>query len=98
MAEYYNKTNVNKNFTKEDIYFMICTGETSCSDIIGKQILPRNEESGPTIEWKYGFLLEGVKEGKCLVLDNINEVASQVTERCNNLFDLDLNSEETLFF
>ena len=98
MAEYYNKK-VNENFTKDNIDFMICTGETSCSDIIGKQILSRNEESGlTTIEWKYGFLLEGVREGKCLVLDNINEVPSQVKERCNNLFDLDLNSEETLYF
>ena len=98
MAEYYNKKYFN-NFEKENIDFMICTSETSCSDIIGKQILIKNEESGLTsIEWKYGFLLEGIKEGKCLVLDNINEVPSQVTERANNLFDLNLNSKEILYF
>jgi len=54
-------------------------------------ILSKKEESGLTlIEWKYGFLLEGVRKGKCIVLDNINEIPSQVTERANNLFDMDL--------
>ena len=100
MAEYYNnKKYAERKFTKKDIDFMICTEETSCSDIIGKQILSKNEKTGLTvIEWKYGFLLEGIKEGKCLVLDNINEVSSQVTERANNLFDLNFNSKEKLFF
>ena len=99
MAEYYNKKYIDEKLTKKDIDFMICTEETSCSDIIGKQILSKNEESGFTvIEWKYGFLLEGVKTGKCIVLDNINEVSSQVTERANNLFDLNFNSKEQLFF
>ena len=110
MAEYYNKKhfenfekenkdNKETKIGKENIDFMICTSETSCSDMIGKQILLKNEKSGLTsIEWKYGFLLEGIKEGKCIVLDNINEVSSQVTERANNLFDLNLNSKEALFF
>ena len=44
---------------------MICTEETSCADLIGKQILNRKEDSGQSIiEWKYGFLLNGIKEGK----------------------------------
>ena len=99
MAEFYNKKKFNKDSKKEDIDFMICTSETSCSDIIGKQILLKNEEDGLTfIEWKYGFLLEGVREGKCIVLDNINEIQSQVTERANNLFDLNLNSKDNLYF
>ena len=100
MAEYYNnKIFPNDKSSKNNVDFMICTEETSCSDIIGKQILTKKEESGLTmIEWKYGFLLEGVKAGKCLVLDNINEVNSQVTERANNLFDLNFNSKEKLYF
>ena len=49
MAEYYNKKIFkNPNLEKTDIDFMICTSETSCSDIIGKQTLSRNEESGLT--------------------------------------------------
>ena len=102
MAEYYNKNNnvcESDKAPKEDIDFMICTEQTSFSDIIGKQILSKKEESGLTlIEWKYGFLLEGVRKGKCIVLDNINEIPSQVTERANNLFDMDFNSKDTLYF
>ena len=102
MAEYYNKKYKkydNDESAKSDIDFMICTEETSVSDIIGKQILSKKYDSGLTmIEWKYGFLLEGVKEGKCLVLDNINEISSQVTERANNLFDLNFNFKEKKYF
>ena len=98
MAEYYNKKYVDSKLTKTDIDFMICTSETSCSDIIGKQMLSKEDSGLTSIEWKYGFLLNGVKEGKCIVLDNINEVQSQVTERANNLFDLNLNSKESLYF
>ena len=58
MAEYYNKKYFD-DFEKENIDFMICTSETSCPDITGKQILIKNEESGLTsIELKYCFLLE----------------------------------------
>ena len=59
---------------------MICTEETSCADLIGKQILSKKKDSGQSIiEWSYGFLLNGIKEGKCLVFDSINEVSSQIT-------------------
>ena len=99
MAEYYNKKFVDEKYGKLDIDFMICTEETSCADLIGKQILNKKKESGqPIIEWKNGFLLNGIKEGKCLVFDCINEISSQVTERANNLFDLNLNSNKKLFF
>ena len=98
MAEYYNKK-VDEKYGKLDVDFMICTEETSCADLIGKQILNRKKESGqPIIEWKNGFLLNGIKEGKCIVFDCINEISSQVTERANNLFDLNLNSNKKLFF
>ena len=39
-----------------------------------------------------------LKKGNVSFLDNINEVQSQVTERANNLFDLNLNSKESLYF
>ena len=102
MAEYYNKKNnvcEKDKAAKEDVDFMICTEQTSFSDIIGKKKKKKKEESGLTmIEWKYGFLLEGLRKGKCIVLDNINEIPSQVTERTNNLFDIDFNSKDTLYF
>jgi len=98
IAEYYNKS-IDKKYGKKDVDFMICTEETSCADLIGKQKLSRKKESGQsTIEWEYGFLSKGIKEGKCLVFDCINEISSQVTERANNLFDLNLNSNKKLFF
>ena len=98
MAEYYNKT-VDYQYGKKDVDFMICTEETSCADLIGKQKLSRKKESRqPIIEWENGFLLKGIKNGKCLVFDCINEISSQVTERANNLFDLNLNSNKKLFF
>ena len=99
MAEYYNKKYVNDKYEKLDVDFMICTEETSCSDLIGKQILCKKKESGKSLlEWNDGFLLKGIKEGKCLVFDSINEISSKVTERANNLFDLILNSEKALYF
>jgi midasin (ATPase involved in ribosome maturation) len=99
MAEYYNKKYVDKKYEKSDVDLIICTDETSCADLIGKQILSKKKESGQqNIEWNYGFLLNGIKEGKCLVFDNINEISSQITERANNLFDLNLNSEKDLYF
>ena len=99
MAEYYNKKYVNDRYGKLDVDFMICTEETSCSDLIGKQILSKKKESGQSIlEWNCGFLLNGIKEGKCIVFDSINEISSQITERANNLFDLNLNSDKPLYF
>ena len=99
IAEYYNKKYVNPNYGKEDVDLMICSEETSCADLIGKQILSKKEESGQSIiEWNYGFLLKGIKEGKCLVFDCIDEISSQVTERANNLFDLNLKSPKDLYF
>ena len=99
MAEYYNKKYVDEKYEKSDVDLIICTEETSCADLIGKQILSKKKESGQSIiEWNFGFLLKGIKEGKCLVFDNINEISSQVTERANNLFDLNLKSENDLYF
>ena len=67
--------------------------------IFGKQILIKKKESGQsTIDWNYGFLLNGIKEGKCIVFECINEISSQVTERANNLFDLNLKSDKKLYF
>ena len=99
MAEYYNKKNVDMKYGKSDVDLIICTEETSCADLIGKQILNKKKESGQSIiEWNNGFLLNGIKEGKCLVFDSINEISSQIIERANNLFDLNLDSEKDLFF
>ena len=57
--------------------------------IFGKQILIKKKESGQsTIDWNYGFLLNGIKEGKCIVFECINEISSQVTERANTINSL----------
>ena len=39
------------------------------------------------IEWKEGFLTKSIKEGNIVLLDNLQEASSKVTERLNCLLD-----------
>ena len=82
-----NKDNKSNN----NYYHFICTEETKCSDLIGYHN-PKNEEeinSGDDaiMEWKEGFLTRAIKEGKIVILDNLHEANSTITERLNALLD-----------
>ena len=74
---------------ESNYYHFICTEETKCSDLIGYHS-PKKEKinQGESImEWKDGFLTESIKEGKIVILDNLQEANSTVTERLNGLLD-----------
>ena len=91
-----NKDNILDN----NYYHFICTEETKCSDLIGYNT-PKNEEEinngdDTIMEWKEGFLTKSIKEGKIVILDNLHEANSTITERLNGLLDFkyDENKEK----
>ena len=83
VAQWYNN-----NSEKE--YFCICTEETKCSDLIGKQ-KPSNNE---LIKWIPGFLTEAVEKGFCCVLDNFDQAPSTVAEKLNGLLDQKFDNDD----
>ena len=88
------------SFNDNNYYHFICTEGTKCSDLIGYHIPSTEKElnQGETImEWKEGFLTESIKEGKVVILDNLNEANSTVTERLNDLLDFKYDSKERKF-
>ena len=83
IAKFYSKSN-------EDFYHFICTEETKCSDLIGCHSPKKEQDINKTeniLEWKEGFLTDSVKNGKIVILDNLQEANSIVTERLNSLLD-----------
>ena len=85
------KNENNKEEDKNNYYHFICTEETKCSDVIGYNT-PKTEEeinngNDTIIEWKEGFLTKSIKEGKIVILDNLHEANSTITERLNALLD-----------
>ena len=71
-------------------YHFICTEETKCSDLIGyhsPKKLKTITNYKEILEWKEGFLIKSIKEGKIVILDNLQETNSTVTERLNGLLD-----------
>ena len=85
------KNENNEEEDKNNYYHFICTEETKCSDVIGYNT-PKTEEeinngNDTIIEWKEGFLTKSIKEGKIVILDNLHEANSTITERLNALLD-----------
>ena len=50
------------------------------------------------MKWEDGFLTLSIIQGKCCVLDNIEEAPATITERLNGLLDKNLNVESDLIF
>ncbi|KAH0800171.1 Dynein heavy chain, cytoplasmic [Histomonas meleagridis] len=94
VSEWYDKKHKNQN--KEEEFFCICTEETKCSDLIGKQ-KPNTDTDQELIQWKPGFLTKAIQDGKCAVLDSIDEAPATVTERLNSLLDQKYDGEQKMF-
>ena len=78
--------------------FAICTSIIQVAELIGTQKTSDNpQNSNELLIWKDGFLLKAIMEGKCAVLDNINEAPSTVNEKLNGLLDKKNNDEEEYF-
>ena len=86
IVKMYNTTNNNS----KDYYHFICTEETKCSDLIGYHSPKKSKDINNNeniLEWKEGFLIESIKKGNIVILDNLQESNSTVTERLNGLLD-----------
>lgn len=92
-AEYYDT--INKIQKSRDKSFCFCTNSIRCSDLIGSQKPSPNIYNGKEmINWNPGFVTEAVQNGGCIVLDNINQAPSIITERLNSLVDINLDKNE----
>ena len=49
------------------------------------------------LKFKEGFLVKAIKEGKCVIFDQINEAPSTVYERLNGLLDKKYNDDDNTF-
>ena len=83
--------NLKKGKENNNYYHFICTEETKCSDLIG-YIAPRKDnyfiKNKIIMEWKEGFLSKAIEKGEIVILDNLQEANSVITERLNSLLDI----------
>ena len=78
-----------KNGKEESsFYHFICTEETKCSDLIGGQTPEGSEGKNIYMEWKDGFLTKAIEKGEIVIMDNLQEANSTITERLNGLLDI----------
>ena len=104
IAKYYAEYRDKLNDINDDsgIYYCECTEDLKCSDLIGNQYpsLKSSDDNSPQqlMKWKDGFLTLSIINGKCCVLDNIEEAPATITERLNGLLDKKLDVEKELFF
>ena len=92
IAEFFdtkNKAILNEDKEK-DILICICNEILKCSDLIGRQkpVDDLNNPVGELIKWENGFVVEGLIKGKCIILDSLEKAQPTVTERLNNLLDI----------
>ena len=93
-AEWYGKE---RNIEKSNIFYCLCTEELKYTDLIGGQI-PINSLEYPGKEWKNGFLSIAIENGGIVVLDALDQVNSNITERINGLLDPKYNDTEKTKF
>ena len=91
LAKIFNKEN-----DKEENKFchFICTEETKCSDLIGGQVPKEYNGKDVYMEWKDGFLTNAIENGEFVILDNLQEANSTITERLNSLLDIKYNENK----
>ena len=96
-AKCFYKMKHNEDVKSEEC-FAICTSIIQVSELIGSQKTSDNpQNNNELLVWKDGFLLKAIIEGKCAVLDSINEAPSTVTEKLNGLLDKKYSIEEEYF-
>ena len=104
IAKYYAEYRDKLNNINDDsgIYYCQCTEDLKCSDLIGNQYpsLKSSQDNSQQqlMKWEDGFLTLSIINGKCCVLDNIEEAPATITERLNGLLDKKLDIEKDLFF
>jgi MoxR-like ATPase len=79
--------NLKNKKNENNFCHFICTEETKCSDLIGSQT-PQVNGKDIYMEWKEGFLTKAIENGELVILDNLQEANSTITERLNGLLDI----------
>ena len=98
IAKFYNSKHFEKEKLNSFTNYCICTNKLECSDLLGSQKpSDKIQESEEMLVWKNGFLTDGIINGLTIVLDNINEAPSTVTERLNGLLDKTYDNKEAHF-
>ncbi|EAY05579.1 hypothetical protein TVAG_300610 [Trichomonas vaginalis G3] len=72
-----------KLFKHRDAYFMICHQEMTTSDIVGCYTTSKEK----IVEWKDGPIVKAAKEGRALIIDQLENASPQVIERINPILD-----------
>jgi len=80
--------NLKKKKNENNFCHFICTEETKCSDLIGSQTPKQVKGKDIYMEWKDGFLTKAIENGDLVILDNLQEANSTITERLNGLLDI----------
>ncbi len=73
--------------TRNNFVRMNLDGQTSTSELIG-QFIPKEEAVGE-FEWQDGLLIEAMKNGYWILLDEFNLADPEILERINSLLDDD---------
>jgi len=70
--------------------------QTDTSELLGSYLLSGTQADGsPVIQWKDGVLINALRFGHWLLLDEINLAAPEILERINSLLDDDASMELT---
>ena len=80
--------NINNEKDENNYCHFICTEETKCSDLIGYQAPKKDETETNLLHWEDGFLTKAIEDGNIVILDNLQEANSTVTERLNGFLDI----------
>ena len=72
----------------------ICTEDTKCSDLIGYQAPAKNDKRNDILHCEDGFLTKAIEKGNIVILDNLQEANSTVTERLNGLLDIKYDEDK----
>jgi len=98
ISKYFDLKHFEKSKLSNITNYCICTNKLECSDLLGSQKpSDKIQEGEEMLVWKDGFLTDSIKNGYTVVLDNINEAPSTVTERLNGLLDKTYDDKESFF-
>ena len=83
-------------YNKDNYEYLLCNSETSDEDLIGNYQPDTNgnnenkQSLSSLIHWREGSVLKALKEGKPVILDDINYSRAQIIESLNSLLELNI--------
>ena len=94
-----NKNNENNNNKYE---YLLCHNETSTEDLFGQYFLSTKQNNNNNnerdlsslVEWNDGVVIKGIKEGKPVILDDLNNSKAQTIESLNSILETNVKFQE----